>query len=307
MTRYIVVSIIVYKHTNIQINAKTIQSTRLDYQEIEEEKKLGEGSFGIVFLGSYRGNKVAIKKMKQITDENEGNSMMEEFENEVAMLDKFRCDYIVHFYGAVFIPKKICMVTEFAQYGSLKDLMKKQPDGEGIEISMRVKFMLDSSRGIQYLHENGILHRDIKPDNFLVVSLDRNVKVNCKLTDFGSSRNINLLMTNMTFTKGVGTPAFMAPEILNRKKYKKTADIFSFSITMLECITWKEAYPKTIYKFAWDIADAVSQGKRPETINQIENNQIKQLIEQCWCQQPKDRLSINSIVQQLESIYSYQK
>ena len=40
------------------------------------------------------------------------------------MLDKFRNDYIIHFYGAVFIPNKICMVTEFAQYGSLQDLMK---------------------------------------------------------------------------------------------------------------------------------------------------------------------------------------
>ena len=54
-----------------------------------------------------------------------------------------------------------------------------------------------------------------------VVSLEKNVKVNCKLTDFGASRNINMLNTNMTFTKGVGTPVYMSPEILNKQKLIK--------------------------------------------------------------------------------------
>ena len=62
---------------------------------------------------------------------------------------------------------------------------------------LRIKFLMDAAKGIQYLHINGVLHRDIKPDNLLVVSLEENVNVNCKLTDFGSSRNISMLMTNM--------------------------------------------------------------------------------------------------------------
>ena len=77
---------------------------------------------------------------------------LEEFEKEVAMLDKFRCDYIIHFYGAVFIPSKICMVTEFAEFGSIQDLMKKRPDAEGITMKLRLKFMIDASKGIEYLH-----------------------------------------------------------------------------------------------------------------------------------------------------------
>ena len=50
---------------------------------------------------------------------------MIEFEKEVAMLDKFRNEYLIHFYGACIIPGKICMVTEFSAFGSLQDMIKK--------------------------------------------------------------------------------------------------------------------------------------------------------------------------------------
>ncbi|ELP92422.1 protein serine/threonine kinase, putative, partial [Entamoeba invadens IP1] len=50
-------------------------------------------------------------------------------------------------------------------------------------------------------------------------------------------------MTNMTFTKGIGTPVYMAPEVLNQEYYKKPADIYSFAITMYETFGWCEAYP----------------------------------------------------------------
>ena len=150
------------------------------------------------------------------------------------MLDKFRNDYIVHFYGAVFIPNKICMVTEYAKYGSLNDLIMKNKD-KPLGEKVRIKILIDCSKGIEYLHNNGILHRDIKPDNFLIFNIENVDKtiVNAKLTDFGSSRNINMMMTNMTFTKGIGTPTYMSPEILNRQHYKKTIRyifIFNYNV-----------------------------------------------------------------------------
>ena len=286
------------KQIPFTIKMKTKLTTKLDPDELKEEKKLGEGSFGIVYLGDFRGNKVAIKKMKSVEETEES---LDEFEREVAMLDKFKHDYIVHFYGAVFIPQKICMVTEFAPYGSIQDLMKKYPDSDEISEKLRVKFCLDCSKGIQYLHGNGILHRDIKPDNFLVLSLDETVPVNCKLTDFGATRNVNQIMTNMTFTKGVGTPAYMAPEILKREKYKKQSDVYSFAITMLEVMIWHTAFPKDDFRFAWNIADSISAGKRPQTIEIVKNKNIRKLIEQCWCQKPKERLTINDVVPLLET------
>ncbi|ELP87141.1 tyrosine protein kinase CSK, putative [Entamoeba invadens IP1] len=252
---------------HVTINAKTQMTTRLDYHELKEEKKLGEGSFGIVYLGEFRGNKVAIKKMREGC---ETEAKVREFEKEVSMLDKFRCEYLVHFYGAVFIPNKVCMVTEFAQYGSLRDLIKHEKD-KSPKNRVKVKFMLDMAKGISYLHNNGIVHRDIKPDNLLVFSMDSDEKVNAKMTDFGSARNTNMLMTNMTFTKGIGTPKYMSPEVLNKEKYKMPSDIFSFAITMYECFKWKDPYPKSDFKYAWSIADFVATGKHLPQIEGIED------------------------------------
>ncbi|ELP89851.1 protein serine/threonine kinase, putative [Entamoeba invadens IP1] len=262
----------------INLFVKTEKTTRLDFDDIVEEKKLGEGSFGIVYKGNYRGNVVAIKKMKQIENSLDDNSI-DEFTKEVGMLDKFRSEYIIHFYGAVFIPSKVCMVTEFAQYGSLQDLMKHKTSDE-VDMNLRIKIMTDAAKGISYLHENGILHRDIKPDNILVLSLDSNENVNAKLTDFGSSRNINLLMTNMTFTKGVGTPKYMAPEILNKEKFIKSADIFQ------------------TFKFPWKIAEFVMSGKRLERRENIYVN-LYEIIQACWVREKANRVSIDEIVNML--------
>ncbi|ELP91717.1 protein serine/threonine kinase, putative [Entamoeba invadens IP1] len=282
--------------SQIQIRAKTEISTKLDPDELIENKKVGEGSFGIVYHGEFRGSDVAIKKMKEM---NQSDKAIQEFEKEVAMLDKFRSEYIVHFYGAVFIPNKICMVTEFAQYGSVRDLMKHKKS-EDVALNMKVKFCLDGAKGVFYLHENGVLHRDIKPDNFLVFSLDLNDKVNAKLTDFGSARNVNQLVSNMTFTKGIGTPKYMAPEVLNKEKYTKGADVFSFAITMYEVLTWKDPFPKEKFRFPWSIADFISAGKRFDRPEEIPEK-LFDILKVMWNQSSRERCDIKKTIEMLEN------
>ncbi|ELP92888.1 tyrosine protein kinase, putative [Entamoeba invadens IP1] len=283
----------------IKITATSKLTTRLDPDELVEDKKLGEGSFGIVFKGMFKGNSVAIKKMKINTGD---DSQKIEFEKEVEMLDKFRSEYIVHFYGAVFVPSKTCMVTEFAQYGSLQDLMKHKTSEE-VDMKLRVKYMIDAAKGISYLHENGILHRDIKPDNILIFSLDINEKVNGKLTDFGSPRNVNMMMTNMTLTKGIGTPVYMAPEVLNKEHYKKPADVYSLAITMYEVFGWSNTYPIETFKFPWKIAEFVMSGKRLQRKENIPEK-LYQIIEKCWKQNPKERTTIIDLIELIQKEYN---
>ena len=126
------------------------------------------------------------------------------------------------------------MVTEYAKYGSLNDLMKRF--NNPIDERIRIKILIDCSKGISYLHTNGIIHRDIKPDRFLIFDIQNvdKIIINAKLTDFGSSRNINMLMTNMTFTKGVGSPKFMAPEILKQDIIKNHQIFIHFPLQYMK-------------------------------------------------------------------------
>ena len=109
-------------------------------------------------------------------------------------------------------------------------------------------------------------------------------------------------MTNMTFTKGIGTPTYMSPEILNRGHYKKPAEVYSFSITMYEVMKWGDAYPKSQFKHAWDIANFVQEGKRL-SLDCIENETIRKAIKYSWQQNPNERFGIETIISTLETAF----
>ena len=70
---------------------------------------------------------------------------------------------------------------------------------------------------------------------------------------------------------------------------------------MLEIMIWNDAFPKSVFRFAWDIADCISDGDRPGTINEIQNAKIVNIIERSWCQEPKDRFTIDDIVVLLDT------
>ena len=205
------------------------------------ETSRSEKSIWVTYNGTFKGNYIVVNKMKEV---GVSEASMDSFRKEVSMRDKSPCDFIFHFFGACFIPNHVMMVTEFAPCWLLADCIKKRAEPDE---PLKVKVMLDAAKGLAYLHLNGIMHRDIKTDNVLVFSLDEVLDDNGKLTDCGSSRNVNMLMTNMTFTKGVGSPTYMAPEVLN-KKCKKAADVFSFGVMLFECFKWGEANPKAQFK-----------------------------------------------------------
>ena len=105
----------------------------------------------------------------------------------------------------------------------------------------------------------------------------------------------------MTFTKGIGTPTYMSPEILNKEHYKKPSDIYSFSITIFEVMKWGVAYPKSQFKHEWEIANFIQKEKRL-SLEFISNEQIKEIISKSWQQDPKERLTIDEILKKIEEL-----
>ena len=95
----------------------------------------------------------------------------------------------------------------------------------------------------------------------------------------------------------------MSPEILKQEHYKKPSDIYSFSITIFECIEWGNAYPKVLFPHEWDIADFICKGKRLQKPSDMRDD-IYSLISECWCQEPKERLVIEAIIERLTTIHN---
>ena len=79
--------------------------------------------------------------------------------------------------------ERMCIVMEFCPFGNLSKLLYSE---EKISPSFKKKCALDSAKGMAFLHQNGIIHRDFKPDNLLIVSKSEKSSVSVKITDFGA-------------------------------------------------------------------------------------------------------------------------
>eukprot|EP00727_Mastigamoeba_balamuthi_P012055 m51a1_g7472 putative serine-threonine protein (958) ;mRNA; r:178397-182922 len=272
-------------------------STRIDFDELQiQQPAVGEGSYGIVYRGKWRGNDVAIKQLKDALV-GQDETAKADFLREVRNMEGLRSPYIVNFYGAVIVPGKMCLVTEFCEMGSLGHVLRTH----NLQPTLRVRFMIDCVKGMNFLHLSNIIHRDLKPDNLLVVSLAEEAPVLCKLTDFGTSRGATAGIKEAGMTKGLGTPIYMAPEVLNAGQYTNAADVYSFSIMLWEL--WKDEVPYSTANFvhAWDIANFVTRGDRLEPPSDAPAK-YNQLMVDCWAQEFGRRPTFTEVLPRLEEI-----
>ena len=274
-------------------------SIKLDHTELQlEDKPIGEGTFGIVFRGMYRGQNVAVKKMREriLTDENK-----KKINNEVRLMNQYKHQTITRFIGGIFTEGEVSIVMELAEYGSLTKLWGKNT----LTYDLNVKIMEDISVALSYLHENQIIHRDVKSSNILVYSLNPHSLICGKLTDFGTCRNISeRSLLKKELTKGIGTPTYMAPECLGINNYDIRADIYSFGIVMYETYIEREAYDTKNderFKQPWMIPQFVFEGKRLERPKGMPGD-YWDLMKHCWQQDPNERPLFPQIYATLASL-----
>ncbi|KAH3758255.1 tyrosine protein kinase [Pelomyxa schiedti] len=276
----------------LRIAFDTQLSTSLDSEEINlQEPPIGEGGYGVVYKGEWRGQLVAVKLLK-----NQTSTALTDFLREVHILDTVRCPQIVNFLGACKLPGTLSIVTEFAPLGNLSDCMKKHR----MSLVLKSKCFLDCSRGMQFLHQSSLLHRDLKPDNLLMVSLDTSAAINCKLTDFGTTRDFNKAQETQLYTLGVGTPVYMAPELLENGKYNSGADVYSFAVLMYHVVTERPPYEE--FESMWKICEFVMAGNRMP-LDKTAYPPLAELIEVCWNQDRHARPSFDDITPRIETIY----
>lgn len=271
----------------------------VDSTECEFNEKVGEGASAQVYRGKYRGQKVAIKVLKDKVDD----KMMSDFTKEFATMISLRSPCVVFFYGAILKPQ-MCMVMEWCAKGSLYDCMKNLD--YVFDWKRFFAIVDDMTKGINCLHswKPQIVHRDLKSLNLLV---DGNWTV--KVCDFGLSRNVEEDNQN-TLNKLRGTYAYSAPEVYHGKSYTDKADMYSVGIILWELvtrtITGEYQQPFSEYselKFGFQIIIKAAKENRRPTIPETCPTSLKAAIEQCWHPDPEVRLTCAALAEEMKNIH----
>eukprot|EP00177_Eucheuma_denticulatum_P003292 GFKZ01005946.1.p1 GENE.GFKZ01005946.1~~GFKZ01005946.1.p1 ORF type:complete len:1197 (+),score=199.39 GFKZ01005946.1:23-3592(+) len=257
--------------------------------EVQFGPQIGSGGFGVVFKAKFRTETVAIKKIHAHALSN-ANSVAE-FQSEVAVLCTLNHPNILRFVGACTKPPNLMIITEFMARGTLFDLLHQSQTR--VTWPMRKKFALDTCKGMRYLHDSKLLHRDLKSSNLM---LDKDF--NCKVGDFGLTR-ISRGSAAVQMTGQCGTFQYMAVEVLANKPYSEKADVFSFGILLWEMVARKLPY---FGMQPMQVAIAVlQQGMRPPMPAKCPVPLAK-LMRACWDSDPNRRPSFAQLVEALEAM-----
>lgn len=262
-----------------------IGDSNIDRNFLQIGEKIASGSSGDLHRGTYQGMDVAVKFLRT---EHVNDSSKVEFLQEIIILKSVNHDNVVRFYGACTKQRKYVIVTEYMPGGNLYDFLHTLKNTLDLPTVLRIAIGI--SKGMDYLHQNNIIHRDLKTANLLMGS-DYVVKI----ADFGVSRNPS---QGGDMTAETGTYRWMAPEVINHKPYDHRADIFSFAVVLWELVTSKIPYRNLTPLQA---ALGVRQGMRLEIPSWV-HPQLSKLIQRCWDENPNLRPSFSEITAELEGM-----
>nr|XP_043635871.1 serine/threonine/tyrosine-protein kinase HT1-like [Erigeron canadensis] len=276
-----------------EIKAKGQEDEELEWSADMSQLFIGHkfamGRHSRIYRGVYMQNDVAVKLISQPEEDRDLAEMLErQFTSEVVLLFHLNHPNIITFFAACKKPPLFCIINEYLAGGSLRAYLHQQ-EPYSLHPNFVLKLAIDIARGMQYLHSQGIIHRDLKSENLL---LSENMCV--KVADFG----ISCLESQCGSAKGfTGTYRWMAPEMIKEKKHTKKVDVYSFAIVMWELLTALTPFDDMTPEQA---AFAVCQKNARPPLPASCPRAFHKLINRCWSSKPDKRPGFDEIVEVLE-------
>ncbi|XP_019621594.1 PREDICTED: uncharacterized protein LOC109467910 [Branchiostoma belcheri] len=252
---------------------------------------LGEGAFSRVFRGVYNGTEVAVKRLRSPLSAADKNY----FGAEVSLLRELRHPRVVLLLGVCTAADLPIMVLEYMAQGSLYHWLhgENRPDLDHV---LYYQIARDTSLGMNYLHNRkpAVLHLDLKSMNVLLDS-----QLRAKIADFGFSKlrhDADVKASQSGHLRG--TPAWMAPELINQGNITTKVDVYSFGMILWEMLTRKHPY---LGLSMFQVMECVRLNQRPDIPDYCPIG-LSRLIGLCWAHNPARRPSFKDILISLESL-----
>lgn len=198
-----------YPRDSLNSSSKSSDDWEISLDPIANNFELiGAGIEGSVFHGQFNGQDIACKRVKTKDETN------------IKHLKKLNHENVIRFRGICLSPPLYYIIMEYCAYGSLYDLLKRRRESDSCTKASQVfDWSKQIADGVEYLHSNKIVHRDLKSPNILFY--DKNT---LKISDFGTSKE--LLHRRSQIMSFNGTSAWMAPEVIRQEPCSEKVDVW---------------------------------------------------------------------------------
>jgi len=288
-----------------ELRQQYVQPEVLIWKNMEQSSSLGNGHFSHVFLAQIKGNKtpLAVSVACKVLKDQTGTSFKKKdfVRREILNLSKLDHPNILGFYGYTKLDESDVLITEYMEHGNLESPEIRKYFDEKVVL----KLALDISKGMECMHNIGILHRDLAPSNILVTGHVPNLTA--KIGDLGLSR-ANLHDSN---TSSIGQIKFMAPEVLI-KFYKKNimntenivgtfstenwttkSDVYSFGMVLWFLVKGSEPFSDLVYEGNVALLEKIVEGIAKVHIP--EDCFLGNVIGQCLQKEPNMRPNFSTL------------
>ena len=282
-----------FKGKIVVIHNQTPSRTVFDSTRFKKGAIIGEGAYSKVYecLNLDTGVLYAVKHIELAGPQDQVLREVYNLQQEIKTFQTLSHKNIVQY---LYTDKDencsgVDIMMELAPGGSLRTLLNKFGK---FEEKVTIIYLTQIIEGLAYLHNQGIIHRDIKSANILV---GQNGII--KLSDFGASKRLNLAQINPQeeiCNSLKGSPYWMAPEIVRRVGHSFSADIWSVGCVTIEMLTGQAPW-STISRSVTEVMKLLEQGKKPEIPEQISED-CKNFIETCLQIEPSNRPTAKTLL-----------